>query len=741
MSSNIPTPELSADALSPLASTSKSHRVLSCVLCAQRKVKCDRKFPCSNCTKADVQCISAATIPRQRRRRFAERELLERLRYYEDILTKNGIAFQPLHTSSNLSILSYEKKVGCGQERSRAQSSTISDTENAQPKYTETVALGRNTADCTRSFWDAMNRRAYDTDDDCSGDDSEHSGSSHHALRQAQIVQAWDHLYAHKLLRNEDLLFCSRGTEIDLSALHPPQNHVFKLWQVYLENVDPLLKLTHTPTLQPRIIDAAGDLSCIDPNLEALMFSIYCMAVFSLDREQCQSWFGRPRPDLIRSYQLGAREALLNCHFLKSNDRECLTALLLYLISLKPDTDPRSLASMLGVAVRIAQRMGIDTESTNSRHCVLEAELRRRLWWSLTLFDNRMSEMTESKSTTLIPTWDCKPPLNVNDFSLRAEVKTPPVESGVISEALFPVVRSQIGDFVRRSPSHLDFINPALKSLSKKASDSSFSGLDELAAFESVIEQKYLAHCDAQNPLHFLTIWTARASLCKIGFAHYLSTSPKESDQESEKQRDVGLGFARRMLECDTVLMTSPFIRSFRWVVYLHFPFPVYVHLVQELKRRPLGQLADRLWQAMSENCAARLMDLEEKDTPVETKPSNPFFTVFAGLVLQAWSAREAITSDPSDPPAIVTQIREKMTLVDKRAAELQLQTPGSGSGNPQASELIGLDSFESQLGVMPRGMNVGCVAFPMEQASISSNGSSWDWPIPNWSVMPGGSW
>lgn len=36
--------------------------------------------------------------PRQRRRRFPERELLERLRHYEDLLRQHKIDFEPLHT-------------------------------------------------------------------------------------------------------------------------------------------------------------------------------------------------------------------------------------------------------------------------------------------------------------------------------------------------------------------------------------------------------------------------------------------------------------------------------------------------------------------------------------------------------------------------------------------------------------------------------------------------------------------
>lgn len=35
--------------------------------------------------------------PRQRRRRFPERELLDRVRHYETLLRKNKVEFEPLH--------------------------------------------------------------------------------------------------------------------------------------------------------------------------------------------------------------------------------------------------------------------------------------------------------------------------------------------------------------------------------------------------------------------------------------------------------------------------------------------------------------------------------------------------------------------------------------------------------------------------------------------------------------------
>ena len=93
-------------------------------------------------------------------------------------------------------------------------------------------------------------------------------------------------------------------------------------------------KVTHTPSLQRRIIETASNMNKISPTLEALMFSIYCMSVLSLDEVDVPNMFNSPKEDLLRKYQFGCQQALLNCGFLRSSDRDCLTALHLYLVSL-----------------------------------------------------------------------------------------------------------------------------------------------------------------------------------------------------------------------------------------------------------------------------------------------------------------------------------------------------------------------------------------------------------------------
>lgn len=69
----------------------------SCVLCQQRKVRCDKNKPCANCVKAGVECkVVPPQPPRRRKKKPHERELVERLRKYETLLSQHGVDFEPI---------------------------------------------------------------------------------------------------------------------------------------------------------------------------------------------------------------------------------------------------------------------------------------------------------------------------------------------------------------------------------------------------------------------------------------------------------------------------------------------------------------------------------------------------------------------------------------------------------------------------------------------------------------------
>ncbi|KAI3123872.1 transcriptional regulator family: Fungal Specific TF [Penicillium roqueforti] len=649
----------------------KARRVLACVLCQQRKIKCDRTFPCANCVRASEQCEQST---RQRRRRFPERELLARLRRYESLLRQHNIEFDPLHTpTANRRSPSEDGQDGLPE--GAHSEGALRDTDSRPSREKKAVKPK------SLNLWHAMNQKTIDPKDDDGNDgdddDENDTGFLHDNvdIRHAVIKTAWNHMFQGK--SNDHLFFGSPAGNIDdLSASHPTQVQIFRLWQIYLDNVNPLLKVTHTPTLQTRIIDAASDIANVDPILEALMFSIYCVSILSLTEDQCITLFGSPKKDLLKAYQSACQQALRSCCILRSSNLECLTALYLYLVSTRPDTDPVSLSSMLSVAIRIAQRIGIHNESLYSKCSSLEAEMSRRLWWSLIIFDNRICEMSDYKTTSLAPTWDCRIPLNVSDFELQPDIRAPPATSNRPTEMLFAVVRSELADFVRHSTFHLEFTNPFLNTTARRSTTTDEG--EGLLALEKMIEEKYLTFCNPENPLHFMTMWTMRGYLAKNRLLQHYSRYLAGSVQQTATQRNSGISHALRMLECDTNLMASSLTKGYLWLIHFHFPFPAYIHILQDLKKRPIEKHADQAWEVMSNNYEVRMMDAKEED--------RPFFIVFCRIVFQAWEAREKIARQqetPLVPPRIVSDIRNKvMHMISNFGQDADTMQPGGSLGS-----------------------------------------------------------
>ncbi len=235
----------------------------------------------------------------------------------------------------------------------------------------------------------------------------------------------------------------------------------------------------------------------------------------------------------------------------------------------------------------------------------------------------------------------------------------PVVQGNKATEALFAVVRSEMADFVRHTTFHLDFTTPALKPIAKE-----LPGGGEIVALERMIEEEYLSFCDSDNPLHFMTIWTARQYLARYRLMeHYArySYSSSPSVPQTQAQMDAATMYAFRMLECDTRIMTSPLTKGFLWYLQCNFPFVAYLHIIQDLRGRSTisSQLVEQAWEVMSNNYDARFgsLPLMRFDTPL--------FRAFADGVLQAWEPLEAAfnrqSQEPVPAPRIVTGIRQRL--------------------------------------------------------------------------------
>ena len=102
---------------------------------------------------------------------------------------------------------------------------------------------------------------------------------------------------------NSSFVFGFSSGSLDLQVLHPPVERIFLLWQVYLDNVDPLIKMIHTPSVQRQILQASKQIADIPPPVEALMFAIYYAAVISMQGAgRCEEDLGEDRKLLLERH-------------------------------------------------------------------------------------------------------------------------------------------------------------------------------------------------------------------------------------------------------------------------------------------------------------------------------------------------------------------------------------------------------------------------------------------------------
>lgn len=67
------------------------------MLCQQRKVRCDKNKPCANCVKAGAECrVVPPQPPRRRKKRLQEKDLIDRLKKYESLLSQHGVKFESI---------------------------------------------------------------------------------------------------------------------------------------------------------------------------------------------------------------------------------------------------------------------------------------------------------------------------------------------------------------------------------------------------------------------------------------------------------------------------------------------------------------------------------------------------------------------------------------------------------------------------------------------------------------------
>jgi hypothetical protein len=119
----------------------------------------------------------------------------------------------------------------------------------------------------------------------------------------------------------------------NLTGLHPPYHILLKLWDVYVDRVDPLMKILHLPTFWSSLTNALQHPQDVSKSLEALICAFYLVTITSLAEDECRDLLGEQKSVLFTQQERAVRRALRNAGFLEATSPVTLQAFVIYLVS------------------------------------------------------------------------------------------------------------------------------------------------------------------------------------------------------------------------------------------------------------------------------------------------------------------------------------------------------------------------------------------------------------------------
>jgi hypothetical protein len=175
------------------------------------------------------------------------------------------------------------------------------------------------------------------------------------------------------------------------NQLHPTPPQRVQLWHIFKERVHPMVPVLHIPSIEPIIFRSMQEISRLSPATEALTFMIYLGAINSLSPDSCKELFLEEKSSLVTKYRGLVDAAFAKARLMETDDLLVLQAFVIYLVVLR-SIDPNYSWTMTGLGIRLAQSLGLHREGSQLNLSKFEAEIRRRIWWSLCILDVSASE-------------------------------------------------------------------------------------------------------------------------------------------------------------------------------------------------------------------------------------------------------------------------------------------------------------------------------------------------------------
>ncbi|KAH7144293.1 fungal-specific transcription factor domain-containing protein [Dactylonectria estremocensis] len=557
-----------------LTDAEASLKIWSCVICRRRKVRCDRRDPCSNCVRAGIDCHYPVTgrVPRRSRDPSAlkspaqkQSELLSRLRRLEAVVTELSAQVEEPHNGQD-SLTS---------STSNALSASLPPGSEFDEEFGQLVVGKGGGLHVGNRFWsvfcDEVDNILQAVHDVTSYDESNDS-----TIPEAEPAGAPG---------NQGFVFGNRGSPGNLDSLNPLPSQMLFIWQTFVDSVDPFIKVLHIPSINKVIRDLRGNFSSLGPKMEPLLFAISLAAITSMNDDAVTTNFNASKAHLVARYRLGTEQALGQAEFLTTKDIVVVQAFVIYLSVLSYVGASESAWPLTGLLLRVAKSLGLHRDETCNKN-QLESELRRRLWWHVCFLDSKTERHGLLDMSITEASFDTELPSAADDIELDSTTSGP-IESRTKATNMIPcLMRCEIWRVVH-----------ALQANSTSTPEV------KLQIFQTAklrIETNYLVGLRPNIPLEKYVKTMALLFFAKVElvlYRHTISANTESSGTPHIRESMLPTLIASiTIINAVHALLTEPTWTNWRWQLAGHVPWHAIGVFLRQACRQSWGPESEQVW-------------------------------------------------------------------------------------------------------------------------------------------------
>lgn len=300
---------------------------------------------------------------------------------------------------------------------------------------------------------------------------------------------------------------------------------------------------------------------------------------------------------MSRQYRFGVEQALARAGFLNTKEIVTVQAFVLFLVCVRRHDDTRFVWSLTGLALRIAQSLGLHRDGTRFGLSPFDCEMRRRLWWQVVLLDTRASEDFGSDPSIVDFSYDTEYPLSINDDDLKPSAIDFPAPQPRVSEMTFCLIRFEICALTRK----LTYSPPGQTPCEKMGNIITLEDKERMVRdFSQHFEERYLQHCEDAGPLYWVAATVARLILAKMSLIIYHPlTTPGKPNDLSQDIKDRLFMASIEIIEYSRILATEASTKKWGWLFQTYIQWHAIAYMLGELCVRPPSIIVERAWNAI----------------------------------------------------------------------------------------------------------------------------------------------